>query len=92
MSDLEKRFKEMAEKVRTKMGDASAAAKYSTEDKTKVYALYKQATQGDVTGSQPWAFEFESRTKWDGWNALKGMPKDIAMQKYIVFSTEKLGV
>ena len=30
-----------------------------TEDKTKIYSLYKQATSGDVQGTQPWAFEFE---------------------------------
>ena len=31
----------------------------STEDKTRIYALYKQATLGDVQGSQPWVFELE---------------------------------
>ena len=27
----------------------------SNEEKLKLYSLYKQATVGDVTGSQPWA-------------------------------------
>ena len=42
-------------------------------EKLKAYALYKQATEGDVKGSQPWAIQLEKRAKWDAWNAVKGM-------------------
>ena len=31
--------------------------------KLKTYALYKQATSGDVTGSQPWAVQMEARVR-----------------------------
>jgi diazepam-binding inhibitor (GABA receptor modulating acyl-CoA-binding protein) len=44
----------------------------STEDKLSFYKLYKQVTEGDVTGSQPWAVQIESRAKWDAWNSVKG--------------------
>mmetsp|Transcript_995 Transcript_995/g.2706 ORF Transcript_995/g.2706 Transcript_995/m.2706 type:complete len:92 (-) Transcript_995:81-356(-) len=50
--------------------------------KLLVYGYFKQATCGDVTGSQPWAIQLEARAKWDAWNAVKGMSKDEAMQKY----------
>jgi len=55
----------------------------STEQKLKVYALYKQATIGDINISQPWAVQIEARAKWEAWNALKGKSKEAAMQEYI---------
>jgi diazepam-binding inhibitor (GABA receptor modulating acyl-CoA-binding protein) len=33
------------------------------EEKLEVYSLYKQATEGDVTGGQPWAVQLEARAK-----------------------------
>ena len=54
----------------------------SNEDKLKVYALYKQATEGDVTGKQPWKVQFEKRVKWDAWNAVKGMSAEDAKKAY----------
>eukprot|EP00668_Euglena_longa_P014241 GGOE01018219.1.p1 GENE.GGOE01018219.1~~GGOE01018219.1.p1 ORF type:complete len:116 (-),score=19.72 GGOE01018219.1:134-445(-) len=55
----------------------------SNEERLKVYALFKQATVGDVQGSQPWKVEFEKRAKWDAWNELKGMSSEEAKTKYI---------
>ena len=55
----------------------------STEEKLKFYSLFKQASEGDVKGSQPWAVQLEARAKWDAWNALKGMSKEEAMKKYV---------
>ena len=37
-----------------------------------------QATEGDVTGKQPWAAQVAARAQWDAWNALKGMAADEA--------------
>ena len=54
-----------------------------TAVKLEYYALYKQATEGDVEGTQPWAVQFEARAKWDAWNALKGMSKEQAMKDYV---------
>jgi diazepam-binding inhibitor (GABA receptor modulating acyl-CoA-binding protein) len=55
----------------------------STDEKLKVYALYKQATEGDCTASQPWAVQVEARAKHDAWSALKGRTKEQAMQDYV---------
>ena len=41
----------------------------------QIYALYKQATVGDCTGSQPWAVQVEARAKFDAWAAQKGQPQ-----------------
>ena len=44
----------------------------SNEEKLSFYKYYKQATEGDVKGSQPWAVQMESRAKWDAWDSVKG--------------------
>ncbi|EAN90512.1 hypothetical protein C3747_23g851c [Trypanosoma cruzi] len=51
--------------------------------KLEFYALFKQATEGPVTGAQPWAVQFEARAKWDARNAIVDMSKEEAMQKYV---------
>ena len=49
----------------------------------KLYALYKQATQGGTTGEQPSSFDFVRRAKFDAWNAMKGTTAEDAMRQYI---------
>eukprot|EP01133_Synstelium_polycarpum_P005703 gene5703-6588_t len=61
----------------------SLTSKPSNDDLLTLYAHYKQATDGDVSGAQPWAVQLEARAKYDAWAALKGMSKDDAMTKYI---------
>jgi acyl-CoA-binding protein len=49
----------------------------------KLYALYKQANLGDVTGQRPGMTDFVGRAKYDAWAKLKGVGADDAMQQYI---------
>ena len=49
----------------------------------KIYALFKQSTEGDVSGSKPGFSDLVGRAKWDAWNALKGRTREEAMQAYI---------
>jgi diazepam-binding inhibitor (GABA receptor modulator, acyl-CoA-binding protein) len=49
----------------------------------KLYALFKQGSQGDVTGSRPGMLDFVGRAKWDAWNALKGESPQVAQQRYV---------
>ena len=49
----------------------------------KIYALYKQATEGDVQGERPGMMDFVARAKWDAWSNLKGQTGDQAKQAYI---------
>ena len=46
----------------------------------KIYALYKQATQGDNSEKKPGFGDMVGRAKWDAWNELKGKPADEAKQ------------
>ena len=49
----------------------------------KIYALYKQATAGDVSGDRPGFTDLVGRAKWDAWNATQGQSTDEAMQAYV---------
>ena len=49
----------------------------------KLYALYKQASAGDVDGKRPGFTDMVGRAKWDAWNNLKGTDSKTAMQDYV---------
>ena len=49
----------------------------------ELYALYKQASVGDVQGSRPGMMDFKGRAKYDAWAKKKGTPKDAAMKSYV---------
>ena len=53
------------------------------EVKLKLYALYKQATQGDVQGKRPGFTNPVGRAKYDAWAKAKGTGKDEAMKRYV---------
>jgi diazepam-binding inhibitor (GABA receptor modulator, acyl-CoA-binding protein) len=49
----------------------------------KLYALYKQATAGDVDGQRPGFTDLIGRAKWDAWNELEGTSGDDAKDRYV---------
>ena len=49
----------------------------------KIYALYKQASEGDVEGKRPGFTDMVGRAKYDAWAAVKGKSTNEAMQEYI---------
>lgn len=55
----------------------------SNEELLQLYGLFKQATDGDVTGDRPGGFDFKGIAKYDAWAELKGKPKDEAKKEYI---------
>lgn len=61
----------------------------SNEELLQLYALYKQATEGDVAGERPGGFDFKAIAKYDAWEEIKGKSKDQAMQDYAAL-VEKL--
>jgi len=77
MADLKKQFEA-----------ASAAVLKAKKDpgndlKLKLYAHYKQATEGDVAGEKPGFADFVNRAKYEAWAKLKGTPSEEAMKAYI---------
>lgn len=55
----------------------------SNEELLDLYALFKQASEGDVSGDRPGGFDFKAIAKYDAWASKKGKTKEGAMQDYI---------
>lgn len=55
----------------------------SNEELLLLYALFKQATDGDVSGDRPGGFDFKAIAKFDAWTEVKGKSKEDAMKDYI---------
>jgi acyl-CoA-binding protein len=49
----------------------------------ELYGLFKQASEGDVTGEKPGMFDFKGAAKYDAWEKRRGMTRDEAMRAYI---------
>jgi acyl-CoA-binding protein len=77
MDELSTRFEEAQKRVKELKSAPSNA------DLLSLYALYKQAVAGDVSGSRPGMMDFKGRAKFDAWTAKKGTSKDEAMTHYI---------
>ena len=56
----------------------------------RLYAFYKQGTEGDVSGARPGMFDFVGGAKYDAWAKLKGTGQDDAKRKYVDL-VKKLG-
>ena len=56
----------------------------------KLYACYKQGTEGDVTGEKPGFFDFVGGAKYDAWSKMKGTSQEDAQKKYVDL-VKKLG-
>lgn len=57
----------------------------------QLYALYKQGTEGDVTGDRPGGFDFKAIAKYDAWTGLRGTSKDAARQQYVELVNQLAG-
>lgn len=55
----------------------------TNEELLDLYALFKQATDGDVSGDRPGGFDFKAIAKFDAWASKKGIAKEQAMQDYV---------
>ena len=77
MSDLKKKFEKASKDVLNAKKDPG------NDLKLRLYANYKQATEGDVAGDKPGAFDFVNRAKYEAWAKLKGTSTDKAMEDYI---------
>ena len=53
------------------------------DDMLKLYSLFKQGSQGDVTGESPGMMDFVGHAKFTAWEERKGLSREEAMQQYI---------
>jgi diazepam-binding inhibitor (GABA receptor modulator, acyl-CoA-binding protein) len=77
MADLKKQFEQAV------ADSKSLPEKPDNMTLLKIYALYKQASSGDVDGKRPGFTDMVGRAKWDAWSLAKGKSSDEAMQDYI---------
>lgn len=77
MADLDARFEQAQRDVKT------LTERPSNEDLLELYALFKQATAGDVSGKRPGMLDMVGRAKYDAWAKLKGTSPEQAKQRYI---------
>ncbi|HJZ48449.1 MAG TPA: acyl-CoA-binding protein [Roseiflexaceae bacterium] len=77
MSDLRTQFEAAAQAAQ------NLPRRPDNDTLLQIYALYKQATAGDVAGSRPGFTDFVGRAKYDAWAKLKGTAKEQAMRDYI---------
>lgn len=77
MSDLKAQFEQAARE------STELPARPDNQTLLQLYALYKQATVGDVNTKRPGMTDFVGRAKWDAWEKLKGQSIEQAMQAYI---------
>ena len=75
--DLRSQFEQAAVDIK------ALSEKPSDNDLLDLYALYKQATEGDVSGSKPGFLDLVGRAKFEAWAELAGTSADDAMSRYI---------
>lgn len=47
----------------------------------ELYALYKQATVGDVNTERPGMLDFKGKAKWDSWSHKKGKDRECSISQ-----------
>jgi acyl-CoA-binding protein len=78
MSDeLNTRFAQAAESVK------NLSKRPENDVLLRLYALYKQASEGDCQGEKPGMLDFKAKFKYEAWKMLAGTPPEQAMQLYI---------
>ncbi len=48
-----------------------------------LYALYKQGSEGDVSGEKPGFFDFVGVAKYEAWEKLSGVTPEEAQSRYV---------
>ena len=77
MSDLAQGFHQAQQDVH------SLAERPDNHTLLRLYALYKQGSEGDVSGPKPGFFDFIGTAKHEAWSKLAGRTQDEAQQQYV---------
>ena len=77
MSNLKQKFEEASERVK------QLSDRPDNDTLLKLYALYKQGSEGDVSGERPGFFDFVGVAKYEAWEKLQGTDPEEARKRYI---------
>lgn len=77
MADLKQQFEQAAADVK------KLAERPDNDTMLRLYALYKQGSEGDVKGAKPGFLDFVGSAKYEAWEKLQGTSSEQAMKKYV---------
>ena len=77
MADLKTQFEQATKDIK------SLTEKPDNDTLLRLYALYKQGSEGDVSGAKPGFFDFVGTAKYEAWEKLAGAKPEDAMKKYV---------
>ena len=77
MPDLKASFEQAAKDVQ------GLSERPDNDTLLRLYAFYKQGSEGDVTGPKPGFFDFVGTAKYEAWAKLAGTSQEDAMKKYV---------
>lgn len=61
------------------------------DELVEIYALYKQASIGNVNTADPGRWNVREKTKWDAWKHKEGTNREKAKQDYVNKVNELIG-
>ncbi len=77
MSDLAAQFEQAAKDVH------ALSERPDNDTLLRLYGLYKQGAEGEVSGPKPGFFDFVGTAKYEAWAKIAGTSQDDAKQQYI---------
>ena len=77
MSDVTQAFEAAVQRVQ------ALDARPDNDTLLRLYALYKQGAEGDVSGAKPGFFDVVATAKYEAWAKLKGTKSEDAQKKYV---------
>jgi acyl-CoA-binding protein len=84
MADLKSQFDQAAAEVK------SLSERPDNDTMLRLYALYKQGSEGDVQGARPGFLDFVGAAKYEAWEKLQGTSSEQAMKKYVALVQQLL--
>ena len=77
MADLKQQFEKAGNQVK------SLTERPDNDTMLRLYALFKQGSEGDVKGAKPGFLDFVGSAKYEAWEKLQGVSSEQAMKKYV---------
>ncbi len=81
----QKKFEEAQVRVKT------LTERPENEELLDLYALFKQATEGNNNTKEPGMWDIKEKFKWKQWDSKRGMSSEEAMQAYTALVDTLLG-
>ena len=74
---------EAFEAAAARVASLAGAGDLSDDQLLKLYALFKQGTDGPCTSAKPSFFDLKGKAKWGAWSALGALPPAEARRQYV---------